>query len=134
MEEHFGENEVLIAADRDGDGVYDTGVIDTQLTSASREIDTYLAVRYDLPLSETAEVLKIKCLDIAMYTMSIASSSLTKAKKERYEAAIEWLDKLSAGKVTLGIQEEEVGVQDEVEISTTSETRKFSRTTMAGVL
>lgn len=134
MEDYFGEEEVLISSDRDGDGSADTDVIDTALANASREIDSYLGVRYDLPLSEDAEVLRDKCLDIAMYKMSIGAGSMTSNKKERYEDATSWLEKLSKGTVTLGIQEEEVDVQDETTISSTSEARKFSRTTMAGVL
>lgn len=134
LDDYFGNAEVLIAADRDGDGTADTDVITTGLTAATEEIDSYLAVRYDLPLAATPGVLTRVCGVMAMYHMSINSPSMTDAKREGYEDAIKWLTKLAKGHVTLGPEEEDVVVQDEATLSVDSETRLFSRTKMRGLM
>lgn len=134
LEEYFGEQQLLIASDRDGDGVADTGVIEAGLASADEEIDSYLAVRYDLPLAFTPKVLKRVCCDLAMYHMSVGHHSMTEDKETRYNNGVKWLRDLSKGVVSLGVQEEQVEVQDEAEVSSSSETRIFTRTTMSGLL
>lgn len=134
METHYGVEQVLLAADRDGDGVADTGVITAALTKATEEIDSYLAVRYDLPLATVPGVLMRVCSDLAMFHMSPDSSTLTEEKRERYKDGIAWLKDLSRGLAVLGSSEEQEGVQDIPTIAGSSETRAFTRTTMRGVL
>ena len=121
-------------ADRDGDGTNDTNVIATALLSATEEIDTYLAVRYNLPLSVVPGILTRTCADIAMYLMSIGADSMTDDKETRYNSAVKWLVRLSKGTVTLGPEEEQVSIQDEATVSSDSEVRLFSRTKMRGLL
>jgi len=138
LEAYFGDNEVLIAADREGSGsltdVTVVAVIEAALLAATEDIDSYLALRYDLPLAETPGALNRRCCDIAMHYMSITSHAMTDDKETRNKAAIKWLGDVSRGIVTLGPKEEEVSVQDKATVSTNSETRLFSRTKMAGLL
>lgn len=135
MDDYFGNAEVLIAADRDGSGSVDQSVVRNALDSASEEIDSYVGVKYDLPLSTklTTEVLKRISADIAMYRMSVTSHSLTEEKRIRYEDAIKWLVKLSMGQATLGAEEETETADDLTVKSTSSEPRLFSRTKMRGL-
>ncbi len=134
MLDYFGSEQLLIAADRDADGTADTDVVDTGITAATEEIDSYLAVRYDLPLAAVPGVLTRVCCDLAMYHMSVGHHSMTEDKKERYNNGVKWLRALAKGEVTLGPEEEEVSAQDEVVVSTDSEVRLFTRTKMAGLL
>ena len=134
LEAYFGTEQLLIAADRDGDGSADTGVITAGIAAAEEEIDSYLAVRYDLPLAATPGVLTRVCCDLAMYHMSVGHHSMTEDKETRYNNGVRWLEKLSKGIVTLGVEEAEVVVQDEAELTSTSEDRVFSRTKMADLL
>lgn len=53
LPEHF----LLEALDDDADGVEDTGLLDTIVANAEREIDSYLEGRYTLPLSPTPALL-----------------------------------------------------------------------------
>ena len=55
--ERHGADAVLLLTDREGDGAADVGAIERALEDALAEIDTYLAAKYDLPLSETPTVL-----------------------------------------------------------------------------
>ena len=127
----FGEEQLLIASDRDGSGVSDPSVIVTALTAASQEMDSYIQVRYDLPLQETPGMLKHMCCDIAMYIMSFDGQTLTESKTNRYNDHKKWLMSLSKGLVVLGEVEEDEGVQDVPTI--TSETRQFTRSKLRGV-
>lgn len=136
LDSYFGSAEVLIAADRDGDGTADTAVIRNALDSATEEIDSYVGVKYTLPLSATIPtgVLKRLCADIAMYRMSVNSHSSTDDKRKRYEDAIAWLKKLATGHATLG-EEETVEEADDLTVkSADSEDRLFTRTKMRGLL
>jgi phage gp36-like protein len=133
LEAYFGAEELLIAADRDGDGVADTGVIDAALLAATSEIDSYLAVQYDLPLPHVPEVLTRVCSDLAMYHMCIGHASMTEDKETRYESGIKWLRDLAKGLVALGLidaEEEATGAQNDVEITSTSDDRLFTRSSM----
>ena len=133
MTDYFGDVEVLRAFDRDADGIVDVGVMTAALIAASTEIDTYLCVRYDLPLQVVASGLMRVCCDLAMYHASIGSDSITEDKQTRYDQRLEWLKMLAKGNVSLGAQEEEVVAQDDVEVASTNPDRLFTRTTQRGL-
>jgi phage gp36-like protein len=133
LEKYFGEADVLRAADRDGDGVADTDVITTAITAAEEEIDSYVAVRYDLPLAVVPGVLTRVCSDLAMYHMSIDTLSMTEDKEKRYERGLKWLRDLSRGVVTLGVEEEQVEVQDNMALGASNPPRLFTRTKLGGL-
>ncbi len=136
LDDYFGAAEVLIAADRDGDGEADTSVIRNALDAATELIDSFVGVKYTLPLSTqiTTGILKRTCADIAMYLMSVNSPSMTDEKRQRYEDALMWLKKLAKGDVTLG-EEETSETADDLTIKTdSSEDRLFTRTKMRGLL
>jgi len=134
MDSHFGSAEVLIAFDRDGSGSADTGVLAAALTAATEEIDSYVGVKYNLPLAVIPGVLMRVCCDLAMYHGSINSPAMTEDKETRYGQRIKWLKDLAKGMTTLGISEEQVVKNDTVTLSSDSETRLFTRTKMRGLL
>lgn len=136
LERLFGSAELLIAADRDGDGESDPGVIRAALDAATAEMDSYIGVKYTLPLSTTQKpaVLVDICADIAMYRMSIDSPAMTDAKRQRYEDRVSWLRDLSKEVVTLGKEETTETADDLTVMTDTSEERIFSRTKMRGLL
>jgi phage gp36-like protein len=134
MELYFGTTELLIAADRDGDGSLDTSVVSTALTNASEEMDSYIGVRYELPLTTTTPtVLKNYCCDIAMYRLSIESASLTDDKRTRYEDALTWLSRLAGGKVTLGTTDASEETDAAPELHDDNPVRQFTRAKLEGL-
>lgn len=134
LDAHFGVDQVLIAADRDGDGVVDTGVIEAAVLKASEEIDSYIGVKYTLPLVSTPNILLAWCCEITMYKLSAESGSLTDEKRTRYRDAVAWLKDVSAGRATLGVSESVAVADDTVETSTDNPDRLFTRTTLEGLL
>ncbi|MEM7269518.1 MAG: phage protein Gp36 family protein [Pseudomonadota bacterium] len=96
----YGED-ALFAADRDDDAQDDAGAVTAALESASREIDSYLAVRHRLPLDEAPAQLIQPCVDIALYRMARSATALSDEDRTRFEDAIDFLTKLSKGHVEL---------------------------------
>lgn len=139
LTKYFGEEQLLIAADRDADGTADTDVISTALEAAEDEIDSYVGVRYDIPLASVPGVLKRICCDLAMYHMSVDQPSMTEVKEKKYNDGIAWLTKLATGKVTLGAEESDnnESVNDVAEVSevtsTNTSSRLFTRSSLSGL-
>lgn len=104
--DRYGEDELIVAADHDEDGVADATVVMQGLSDASDEIDAYVGGRYTLPLAVVPSVLMRLCVDMALYLMS-KPPSITDEKRRRYEDAIKLLTLISTGKVTLGANDPE---------------------------
>ena len=93
--------EALIVADRDGDGEAEAAAIGRALSMASAEIDTYVSVRYGLPLPSTPEILRQWCVDIACYRLAQTADVLTEELRRRYEDALAALKRLAKGEQAL---------------------------------
>lgn len=99
--------DALYVADRDGDGVADSAAVLRALTSASGEIDSYLGVRYRLPLDfgtgDMPELLRQFCVDIAVYRLALSRDVLSEEHRRRYEDTIKHLDKIAKGTASLNL-------------------------------
>jgi phage gp36-like protein len=121
--------DALFVADRDGDGVAEAPAVARALASASEEINSFLAVRYPLPLTSTPGVLVQKTKDVQSVE-----------HRQRYEDALAWLKALGKGEVSLmlpanGDLEGESPSQPEAPapIVVAGPERLFSRAAMRGV-
>jgi phage gp36-like protein len=74
--------------------------------AASSEIDASLAVRYDLPLAGTHDILTQYCVDIALYRLAGSSATMTEELRQRYEDAMKGLADIATGKKRLNIAAE----------------------------
>ena len=85
-------NELIIAADFDGDGEYDAVPVASALTDASVEIDSWLGHCYDLPLATplTGKFTQLTaiCVDIAVYRLGFNLQKATEEKDVRYKNAL----------------------------------------------
>lgn len=75
------------------------------LDAASAKIDSYLAKRFDLPLSTWAMDLRKACVDLACYDLMSArgyspSASDAEQIRLRYEDTMSWLRDISRGHAT----------------------------------
>lgn len=73
--------------------------LDVALSDAEEEANSYVAVRYKLPLPEVPQPLKIAVCDIARFRLY--NDRATEEVKYRYERQIKWLEQLAAGKTVL---------------------------------
>lgn len=95
----FGEQEIASLEDPDNTGSVDARVSTEALDDATEEANSYVAVRYVLPLPTTPAPLSRACCDIARFRLY--KDRPTEEVKYRYERAVKWLEQLAAGKVLL---------------------------------
>ena len=98
------EPETLAAlADDDKDGAADTDVVNAAIDDADSEIDSYLRVRYTLPLSSTPDVIKSLSCAIAIYNLFLRRrETVSEEHQKRYEWAVSLLEKIAEGKIDIG--------------------------------
>lgn len=106
MDARFRDQLTLVAADEQT-GLRDDIRIDNSLIDASTEIRAILAARYsaaDLSaLDETSlAVLRLYCIDIALYRIALDFSRSTENIRERYDQAVKRLEAIASGKGALG--------------------------------
>lgn len=95
-------SDALFVADRDGDGVPDAAAVEQALSSASDEIDSFLAVRYPVPLSDPAPaVIRQYAIDIALYRLASSSDVMSEELRKRYEDAVAALRRIAKGEQAL---------------------------------
>ncbi|EGJ49045.1 gp436 family protein [Desulfocurvibacter africanus] len=123
--DRHGEEELLLLADRDGDGVVDPDVILQAQADADAEIDAYLAARYQLPLPTVPTVLKRLAVDILVYRLASDAGTGTDERRLRYEDAVALLRRISKGEVSLGLTEAPTSTGGGVHM--TSGPRRFGR-------
>ena len=91
----------LYVADRDGDGNVDSAAVDRALSSASDEIDSYLATRYPVPLAEVPGIVTQYAVDVALYRLALSAEVLTEELRRRYEDTIAALKRIAKGEQAL---------------------------------
>lgn len=128
--------DALHVADRDGDGLADTGAVTRALEGASDEIDSHLAVRYRLPLAEPPRILRQYAVDIALYRLALSADVQSEEHRRRYKDAIDALKLIAEGKAALVMPvnpEAEDDGQGPRPIVAGGPERLFSRDKMRGV-
>lgn len=102
----YGQDQILVLADRDNDGETDADVVAEALANADAEIDGYLASRYELPLSPVPPILVRLACDVAVWHLCDTDSLATDLRRKKYEDAVAILKRLSSGDMSLGVTPE----------------------------
>ena len=85
--------------------------IDEALQDAAEEIDSYVAVRYQLPLPSVPSTLKRVACNIARYRLYFQQP--TEEIENRYKAEIDYLKRVADGKAILNILDPQNQVSEE---------------------
>jgi phage gp36-like protein len=93
----FGDREINLLADRDGDGQVDPGVLDAMLGAADAEIISLIGQRVD-PANPPVRLVQLAC-DIGRYRLY--GSNPPDDVRSRYTDAVKFLQAVSAGTATL---------------------------------
>lgn len=114
-----GEAELVSLSDQDPDSDIDYAPVNAAIRDAEGEINSYIGVRYDLPLPgvtdiDTPEdntavpaVLRRVAIDITVYRLAVDyGGTLTDEKRRRYDDALNWLKAVAAGQSVLGSDDE----------------------------
>jgi phage gp36-like protein len=99
----YSEDLLIRVADLDRDGTPDEEVVSKGLSGADEICNAYLSARYTVPVSPTPGVVKTCAIDIAVYKMAMLRGGRTDEMRLRYEDALKLLEKISTGKVGLGL-------------------------------
>ncbi|MGV6839988.1 MAG: gp436 family protein [Planktomarina sp.] len=91
----------LYVADRDGNGVPEQDAVQSALSMASSEIDSFLGVRYAVPVSPVPDLLVQFAVDMALYRLASSRDMLSDEHRRRYEDAVSHLKQIAAGKAAL---------------------------------
>jgi len=134
LTDQYGLDAVTLAADRDGDGAADAGVVARALEHADGIINSRVGVKYQVPVNPVPAVLTAYAGDIALYFMSADTGALTEEKRRRYEDALRWLDAVAAGKAVLDGQPEPPSKEGPAQMRVVAEPREFTRTALGGIL
>lgn len=114
LEVRFGEDEL-----QELDLMQTAGnSIEEALQDASEEIDSYIAVRYVLPLPSTPSTLKRIACNIARFRLYFQSP--TEEVENRYKAEIDFLKRVADGKATLNILNPQNEVTEEKPVNAPS--------------
>jgi len=99
----YGAEALARLMDTDGDGATESATVARALTYADAQINSYIGVRYALPLPSTPDLVKMLAVDIAVYRLAQDHTRLTDEIVKRYDDAIKQLRALSEGKAVLPI-------------------------------
>ncbi len=95
----YGEQEIALLEDPDNEGTNSTSVSRDALKDAEDLANSYISVRYTLPLPSVPAPLARATCDIARY--SLYKDRPPEEVAKRYDQSIKWLEQLAAGKVQL---------------------------------
>jgi len=112
--------------------IIDENSVNNALSDAAAEIDLYLCVKHNMPLTQTPPLLVRLSVDIALYRMTRDAVGNSEERRQRYEDAVKTLERIAAGAMALGIEETEETPSGGVVIEGPG--RLFSRKTMGGIL
>ena len=108
----------------------DPEVVTEAITKADAEIDAYLGTRYAAPLSPVPAQVTSLSVDMAIYHLYTRRSLAPQVRRQKYEAALVFLQRLAAGEVVLeGVGGEPPGTQHQG-VEADGATRLFSRDTL----
>lgn len=94
LESRFSTDEVTVLEQTVG-----AGGVERALQDAAEEADSYVAVRYTVPLPSVPAPLKVAVCDIARFRLY--KDRPTEEVKYRYEQAVKWLKSVARGEATL---------------------------------
>ncbi|WP_315729807.1 DUF1320 domain-containing protein [Bradyrhizobium sp. SZCCHNRI2010] len=103
IDELYGTDLLVRVADYDRDGTPDPDVVAKGLQAADEICDAYLSAQYQLPLATIPGIVKNCAIDIAVYKMALGRTGRTDEMRVRYEDALSILEKISTGKIGLGL-------------------------------
>ncbi|GAB6968396.1 DUF1320 family protein [Komagataeibacter kakiaceti JCM 25156] len=104
MREAFGDEELILVTTPEGQPreTIDTSRVNTELVTASAEIDSYLRQRYQMPINGTDPMIARVCCDIARWRLwNRSDAEPSNAVRGGYKDAIAWLKSVNVGSVTL---------------------------------
>ena len=103
LEERLDPQLLRALSDDDADGLADPGVVAAAIGDADALIDAHLRARYPIPLDPVPDLVKSISATVAVYFLLTRRSEIVpEVHLKRYEAAIQLLDHIARGQLSLG--------------------------------
>lgn len=99
-----GEAKLKQLTDRDGDNTEDAGVIDAVIAAADALINSYANKRFSVPFDPVPPAIKELSKRLARYALRDERSCLTQGDIDTHANDVKWLEALSKGDVSPGIE------------------------------
>ena len=108
VETRLSEADLAALADYDADGEPDATVVEEAIRSAEALMDSYLGVRFSVPVSAPGggcpDVLTARAVNLVVYFLRLGRDSATEDARSQYEDDLAWLREVVRGEVSLGIE------------------------------
>jgi phage gp36-like protein len=101
-----GANKLVELADWDPDGTVDAAVLTDAIDASEEWINSYAQRRYNVPFSVVPDIIKRTCAEETVYRLKIGREADVERDRMRHEEREEWLDRLSRGFVSVGVDPE----------------------------
>jgi phage gp36-like protein len=105
IETRIGADDLAALADYDGDGAADPDIVAEAIRSAESLIDSYVGVRFAVPVDPAPDILRTRAVNLAVYFLRLGRDSVTEDARAQYEDDVHWLNQVAAGGVSLGIED-----------------------------
>jgi phage gp36-like protein len=109
--------------------VPDSGIITDAINKADAEIDSYLGVKYVVPLSPTPDQVKALSVDLAIYHLYSRHSIVPPVRQQKYEDAVAFLKQVARGQAIITGPGGEPATAAKDVADVTSAFRHFTRNT-----
>ena len=101
--DRFGERELIQLTDRAGSGAIDESVLNGAIGDATAEINSRVGTRYLPDVLVDSEIIARIAADFSRWFLY--ENHAPDHVRTRYEDGVKLLDKIAAGKITLGLPE-----------------------------
>lgn len=132
--DRYGEDTVIVATDRDGDGSVDSTVMSNALSDADATIDSYVSGLPGWPFDPTPDSFERIACDLALYYAAQPANAATESQRQRYEDAIQYLRDVGTQKIRLPQVAEEAFVASDAAADIVQNTDRVFTRTKLGVL
>lgn len=130
IEDRIGTEDLVALTDHSGTGTVDTEVVQSAIDGACSLIDSYLGVRYAVPLpvgGDPPEVLRTRAVNLAVYLLRLGRDSVTEDVRAQHEEDLEWLREVAAGKASPGLEPDAAPLRDDPNVRHATRPRLFGR-------
>lgn len=132
IQDRISPEELVRLTDDADSGAVDEDRVSAAIADADAEIDAYCGTRYAVPLSPVPPMIARISGDLSAYNLFSRRPPLDEIQKERRKAAIDFLEKVAAGKVSLGVEDPDKTPAPFHAPDIASSDRQFSREGLEG--
>jgi len=108
-------------------GTPDAALVTEAIAKADAEIDAYCGLRYQVPFSPVPEMVRSLSVDLAISHLFTRRNLKDEVRRQKYEDAVKFLDRVSKGTATLGASAAPLPEVESTVAEISSSDRVFSR-------